>query len=616
MTHDSSRVSALSPIGGTVLRLAAHSANPHPRPPGGSAWMVLDDDLGVGKQIVLQLLGIQEQVIHVLPGRRFKRVRRNQYTIVPAEVGDYRALGRSVRKKKQAPSRIIDLWPLRRGDASQPLNAAPELSLRGLLNLLGELDKSHAQNIEISVVSSATDLVGDPLTTDVERVQRLIAAEFPQVIFQNLDVNMLVRSPEQIAVEILTKCGSVRVDDRGDKRFIETIKITNEKESIANQGEVSDGIVSSTPKGAEPQPLSVRPNRLESVLTGWWRELLSIEHVTLDADFFDLGGDSITAARLFKNIQKAYNVEIGLSAIFEARTIRLLARLIRQEIEKVPSELRFCRSLVPIQPLGTRTPIYVMSGLGGNVIKFYPLASYLGEDQPMFGLLPRGLDGKQPYFTRIEDMAAYYADAMLRVQPEGPYRLIGYSFGGLVALEVAQQIRARGGEISFLGLLDTSEPGYMESFKKTLPARQRFRVYWDHLEDVSPISHVAERLNNLLIRKLSPFTYRLYDALDRGVPRELGKIEYINALAAARYRPTFYAGKLTLFRSAERQISEGNDEALGWEGWVGRLEVIHIPSNHFNILKEPTVSALAEKLKSCLGDDLGKVGCRVHISDA
>ena len=224
----------------------------------------------------------------------------------------------------------------------------------------------------------------------------------------------------------------------------------------------------------------------------------------------------------------------------------------------------------------------------------------------MFGLLPRGLDGREPYFTRIEDMAAYYADAVQRVQSEGPYRLMGYSFGGLVALEVAQQIRARGGEISFLGLLDTSEPVYMEKFQKTLPARERYRAYSDHLGQFSSVGHMTGMLKNLLMRKLSSVMYRLFGAFDRGVPRELGKLEYINASAAARYRPTFYPGTLTLFRSAERQTSEGNDKNLGWEGLVSRLEVIHIPSNHFNILNEPAVSALAEKLKFCLGNDLAK----------
>jgi thioesterase domain-containing protein/acyl carrier protein len=584
--------------------------------------MVLDDDLGVGKQILLQLLGVQERVVHVLPGRRYRCLHRNQYRIVPSDAEDYRTLGRSLLRKKQAPSRIIDLWPLRRGEPSHQSDEKGEDSLRGLLYLLRELDKHGALNVEISVVSSATHLVGDhPFATAVEHLQRSIAAEFPQMLYRNIDVNVLDMSPAQIAVEVLTKCRSARLDRvpgyTGNELSLGTVYGITNKQPIANQTDIDAGVSSGTSdKDAQFQPLSVVPDQLESVLTAWWRELLSIEHVDLDADFFDLGGDSVAAARLFNNIQKAYNIDIGLSAIFEARTILRLAELIRQEGLKAPSSSRSSRSLVPIQPMGTRNPIYVISGLGGNVIKFYPLASHLGEDQPIFGLLPRGLDGKEPYFTRVEDMATYYADALQRVRPEGPYRLIGYSFGGLVAFEVARQIRARGGEISFLGLLDTSEPLYMETFQRTLPARERYRAYWDHLEQFSSVGHAGGRLKSLLMRKLSSAMYRLFGTFDRGVPRELARLEHINALAARRYRPSFYPGTLTLFRSAERQISEGNDETLGWEGRVGRLDVIHIQSNHFNILKEPTVSVLAEKLKPCLSDDLATVACGVQRSDS
>ena len=357
MTHSYSTASTLPPVDATSIRTGMRQGDPDPHAIDGSCWMVLDDNLGVGKQIVLQLLGIQKAVVHVLPGRRYKRVRRNQYAIVPAAMEDYRALGRSVLKKEQAPSRIIDLWPLRRGDPSQPLD---EIFL-GLLYLLRELDKYHAPNIEIAVVSNTTHSIGGSFPTVVEHLRRSIAAEFSQVVLRNINVNFLGRSPEQIAVEILANLGSTRVSYPDNKRPIGKIHISHEDQPARNQAEVTDG------------QLSVVPNELESALVVWWRELLSIDNVTLDEDFFDLGGDSITAARLFKKIEKRYNIEIGLSAIFEARTILRLANLIRQEIAKAPSALRSGRSIVALQPIRTRTPIYVISGLGGNVIKFYPL---------------------------------------------------------------------------------------------------------------------------------------------------------------------------------------------------------------------------------------------------
>ena len=86
---------------------------------------------------------------------------------------------------------------------------------------------------------------------------------------------------------------------------------------------------------------------------------------------------------------------------------------------------------------GDACTLFVISGLGGNVIKFHSMAYYLGEDQPVYGLLPRGLDANEPYHTTVEEMAAYYVEAIREAQPEGPYRLVGYSFGGAVAYEVA-----------------------------------------------------------------------------------------------------------------------------------------------------------------------------------
>lgn len=255
-----------------------------------------------------------------------------------------------------------------------------------------------------------------------------------------------------------------------------------------------------------------------------------------------------------------------------------------------------------IQPKGKHPPIYVISGVGGNVIKFQKLAFYLGEDQPMFGLLPRGLDGKDPYFTRVEDMAKYYADAIQYTQPIGPYRLMGYSFGGLVAYEVARQLVDRGAQISFLGLLDSAEPQYLDRLQKALPRRQRYRAHLDHLAEAAALRGM-EHLRDLFATKISALTFKIYRALGRAVPQDLGKFEYISLLAGTQYHPGPYSGTVTIFRSTIREISEGTDRALGWGGLAAQAEVIDIPSNHFNLFKDPNVRVLAEKLKSAISAD-------------
>ena len=219
----------------------------------------------------------------------------------------------------------------------------------------------------------------------------------------------------------------------------------------------------------------------------------------------------------------------------------------------------------------------------------------------MYGLLPRGLDGKDSYRTRVEDMAADYVQAVRTLQPEGPYHLVGYSFGGIVAFEVAQQIAAQGGQIGLLGLFDTIEWRYLEKVDKSLRPAVRFEVIREHLQTIVFGKNRVDYLKKLVTAKLQHTKYRLFHALGRPLPQKVGAIEEVNFYAGAAYCPRTYSGKLTLFRSTKRFIGEGDDEFLGWGALAaGGVEVHHVPSTHFNILKEPGVKVLAEELKTCL----------------
>jgi thioesterase domain-containing protein len=244
----------------------------------------------------------------------------------------------------------------------------------------------------------------------------------------------------------------------------------------------------------------------------------------------------------------------------------------------------------------------VISGIGGNVIKFHTLAFHLGEDQPMYGLLPRGLDGKNSFLTRIEDMAAYYVEAIRTMQPNGPYSLVGYSFGGLVAFEVAQQIKVQGGEVQFLGLFDSVESHYADRVNKSLRPGERMDVLKEHLNAIVFSADRFAYSKKLLNGKISRLKYRFLQSLGRPLPQNVGDLEEINSFAATKYYPKVYAGKLTLFRSMKRVIQQGSDEYLGWKEFAGAgVEVHHVPSTHFDILQEPGVSVIAEKLRGFLG---------------
>jgi acyl transferase domain-containing protein/thioesterase domain-containing protein len=343
---------------------------------------------------------------------------------------------------------------------------------------------------------------------------------------------------------------------------------------------------------------------VEAVLGTWWQELLGVERVGLDDDFFELGGQSLIVVRLFSKIKKTYGVNFGLSTLFEARTIRTLAQLIREAAStKTQGGPSPGRALVTIQPKGTRLPLYVISGLGGNVIKFHQLAHLLGEDQPVYGLLPRGLDGDEPYHTRVEEMAAYYVEAILKVQVQGPYRLVGYSFGGAVAFEVAHQIVAQGGAVSLLGLFDTIEWQYMEQVGRSLGIRERLAIYRSEFMQAMSRGDSFRPLWKRFKSGIWKTLLRLSYPLDRR-PQPEETIEGVNLYAAANYRPKVYPGRLTLFRATMRGPQEGDDAVLGWGDLVaGGIDVHHIPCTHFTILQEPAVRILVEKLRQCLDRD-------------
>jgi acyl transferase domain-containing protein len=363
----------------------------------------------------------------------------------------------------------------------------------------------------------------------------------------------------------------------------------------------------SPPASTESSPGAPgRDATIESVLANWWRELLGLQEVGLDEDFFELGGHSLVVVRLFAKIKNEYAANLDLSKLFEARTIRKLAELVRSASTSRALG-RQDRSLVAIQPKGKRSPLFVMAGLGGHVIGYHRLAQLLGEDQPVFGVLPRGLDGNEALQTQVGEIAEHCVEVIRAAQPQGAFRLVGHSFGGIVAFEVAQQLIAQGAEVSLLGLFDTIEPQYWKSVWKSLGFRARVELIcsefldsWREGDTWRPLrSRVRSKLARIPFIKSSPALPHVADNL----PKSLSQV---NRQAAENYQPRPYPGAIHLFRATSRDAWEGDDEYLGWGQYVrAGIEVHHVASTHANILGERTATILAAKLNACLDCDGG-----------
>ena len=184
-------------------------------------------------------------------------------------------------------------------------------------------------------------------------------------------------------------------------------------------------------------------------LSRWWKELLGVESVSDQESFFDLGGNSLTGVRLLAKMKKKYGVDLKLATLFTAPTIDKLCALVRPETVLPPSS-----SLVPIQPNGTKPPLYVIHGIGGSVLGFRALVKHLDSDQPIYGI-EYSISKSSPALLRMEDLAKQYLSEIRKLQASGPYYLLGYSFGGLLAFEIAQQLHAAGERVELLGMVDT-----------------------------------------------------------------------------------------------------------------------------------------------------------------
>ena len=200
--------------------------------------------------------------------------------------------------------------------------------------------------------------------------------------------------------------------------------------------------------------LPVTPaNSLELVLVDIWKQILGLERISVQDNFFELGGHSILAVQLIAEIDKRLAINLPLATLFTAQTVEQMAAVLTKAEKSAAWS-----SLVSIQPHGSQPPFFCIHGLGGEVLCFRDLALHLGSDQPFYGIQPVGLDGKTSPYTTVEEMASHYIQEIRATGTRSPYFLGGYSFGGIVAFEMAKQLLQQQEEIGKLVIFDTCLP--------------------------------------------------------------------------------------------------------------------------------------------------------------
>jgi len=350
---------------------------------------------------------------------------------------------------------------------------------------------------------------------------------------------------------------------------------------------------------------SVAPSDdVQSRLVELWQAAFGMP-IGVDQNFFELGGDSLLAARLFIQIEKAFQMELPLAVLLEAPTIRQLAGII-----SAPTVCSSHSSLVPAQPSGTKPPLFCVHGHTGEIFYCRNLSLSLGADQPIFGLRSQGLGGEAPFLT-VEEMATHYLREIRTVQREGPYFLVGYCFGGMIAYEMGRLLKAQGEEVALLVMFNTPAPGSL----KWWPLRP------DYL--VTRITRELRNLRTLKTREklvflpskaiglaqlaFGSFKAALWRALAKspiGAEREaqgLLSIADINLLAAKAYDPGAYPGRIIFFLTKDDATSlNATDPARGWMALAeDGIEVYVFDAGTPSLRQAPNIE-LAEKLKSCL----------------
>jgi amino acid adenylation domain-containing protein len=356
----------------------------------------------------------------------------------------------------------------------------------------------------------------------------------------------------------------------------------------------------STRAGREPR------TQTEEVIAALWAELLGRERVWLEDDFFALGGHSLLAVRMLGLLGERLGTLVPLAALLRAPTVAGLARELHARGVCEEEAL-----VLDVRPTGALAPLWVLHPVGGHVVFARRLAAGIDPARPVLGIQAEGLDGRRPPLATVEAMAARYLELVRQRQPRGPYHLVGPSFGGLVAWEMARRLAAEGEQVGLLALLDTFAPGY--------PRRHRLpRRIVEHLLEAArrPTwperrAYLAEHLVRLRRRRpgapvklQARYAERVREQLgDAALADVVRRVVAVNLEASMRYTPGPYPGRLLLLRASRRQRLPGwgfDDPTNGWSRLAGEVAVRPVDATHQRMVDLPAVDEVARLLDEAL----------------
>ena len=347
---------------------------------------------------------------------------------------------------------------------------------------------------------------------------------------------------------------------------------------------------------------------IEKELTGFWQGLLKVDQISIHDDFFDLGGHSLIAVELLSTIFKASGIKLPITSLFQNATIAKQALLLESKTE---IDDKKWTSLVPIKSEGSKQPLYLVHGGGLHVLFYQSLVRHLDEDQPIYALQAKGLDGASEPLETIELMATHYINEILDQNSEGPFHLAGYSLGGLIAFEMAKQLKEMGKEVGIVSLFDA--------------------VAKDNWADVSKIEKILKKTGHnfsmLMKKPLETITYKS-TMLKQRYQHFLGKVKvaykdtgtqnleegllpygkkvYEKSIEAYwRYELQPCDISVLLFKAEDEMFYLKDPEFHGWKSFaLDGVEVFKVPGNHYNMFDGPSTEKIASILQKYMDQSI------------
>jgi amino acid adenylation domain-containing protein len=452
---------------------------------------------------------------------------------------------------------------LRDGSVQFVGRADDQVQIRGFRVELGDVRAALAAHPD---VADAVVVIGDDPSGDPRLVAYVVAGEGEMPSTHDLMAFMRQRVPGHMVPSAFVEIAAIPRTPNGklDRRALPAPAVPLEQGGEAAR------------------------DSLEHLLVELWQEVLGRSPVGIHDNFFDLGGYSLLATRLFALIEDATGQRIPVATLFQAPTIAELAETIRN----AGWETQWS-SLVPISPGGSRIPLFYVTPYLISVLQLAHLGEELGADQPLYGLQPRGLDGSVEPDERIEDMAAHYISEIRSVQPHGPYLVGGHCAGSWVGFELARQLEAAGEEVAGVLLVDLGPPGIDR------PEISNWRYAWHRLKFFKADG-----------RLWSALAWQAKIAINRVLLRRVGReaVRNTSAVQAAHHRAhRSYGGgdvrcDLVLIRTDETIALGDRSWFLRWdERTSAELHVTDpVVGIHSDLLEQPNVKVLAATMRSAI----------------